>query len=666
MVNWKEENLGNDLETVRKRQKTVLENVLEHRITVLAQQPGIGKTTMIIDFLKNTELRCAVIVPYHKLVKSEYVTKLQNMVHWQGFDYFKCEKYEELEKKYGKLLKMLSKKNFICPRECGKMRSCDYHLQFENVEQHVITVPEFLKTPYFDKQKFDLIIFDESVERGEDFYFNEEELAEFFKIINEELYDGALSNDIEYFLESISLFDDVAGILNADAKEVIENKINGPESLSSLNPSLISVSPYSLKTWLFYDKIYDLGHEMAYRKPFIYDALTKNIPLVISDATFNQSFFDALYQQYCEEYGLDNDIGGIIYRSNVSQKDRKIIKLYKNNMFYKSSIGIKQIKIGGENIYIVNSDKPDIHKVLNTLERISGHYYNCGFISYKAFELDPNITIPDCFEFLNIGNTRGLNTFEDKRAVVICGTHLVGDEGGLESYNKLFRKIYTKEDFQRDDLTDDKNCIKWKDSDGKKIILEENFRKKPKGLISINNEKMREDNYGFSPRDYVIYQIDSTAYQNIHRTRFFLNDMEVYIMGYIPERLYSEVEVEELTSKQSEAILENEFRGIHPFAFYKRITDFQSRNHGINVTDIAKHFKLRDGTKYNTKFVTAMIEYMSHGLIQKIDDEIKRGIDEPSKFKKSTLDRISVQKAYSTEEFLIDCIRYSRSLNLNI
>ena len=664
MINWEEKNLGSDLETIQESQKTILENALNHRVTVLAQQPGIGKTTMINNFLENTKLRCAVIVPYHKLVKSEYLKpenkeKLKNVIHWAGFKH-KCPKYSEFKDKYGDIVKNLPKKGFLCKFKCDMEMDCPYHLQFKNVKQHIITVPEFLNISHFDKQNFDLIIFDESVERGEDAEFNVKVLEGFFKLISDEIYKGALGSDPEIFLD-ILRFKEVFECLENDVEDAFNIVKKDIKKNIKKTESLLSVNLYNLKLWFFYDNIYNLGSKAKYRRPYIYDALNKDIPIVISDATFNQSFFNVLYQQYCKEYKINEEIEGIIFYSNVSRKDRIITKLYKNNMFYKNIMGIKKIKRDGEEVYVGNPDKFDTKKVLNVLEKISRKCYNCGFISYPAFEQDANMRIPIYFEFLNIGNTRGLNTLENKEIVVICGTHIVGD-GWLNNYYKLFRKAYDlKENFcSRDNLNDKENCILWKDPNGEEVILEKNFRKKPKGLISLNNDKMREENYGFSPRDYALYQIDSTAYQNIHRTRFFRNDMEVYIMGYIPDKIYKEVKVEEFTNQQSESVLDERFEGIYPLELYRRINDFQRANPNIKATTVAKYFNLMNGNK----FITAM-GYVSPRIIESIDNGIKRGFNKPSQFKRSypALKEIKVQKAYSVDELLDDCIKYSIHFN---
>lgn len=658
MVTWIKENLGSDLETVRVNNKRIFKDPLKSDVTVLAQQPGIGKTKTIIDFLKDTELKCAVIVPYHKLVKSEY-TKLNNIVHWQGFKY-KCKKFTQLKKKYSDILEKLPKKSFLCPRECGSaMESCAYHSQFNEVKQHLITVPEYLNSNNF--KNFDLIILDESIGRGEDLKLDIENLNKFFKLIDEEGYGGHLNFQPDNILDILT-DEEIYDCLHKEVSEIVNYNLKGKlvDNIEKLE-SVYSVNLYQLKLWYHYDRIYNLGFDMVYFKPYIYDILNKDIPVVISDATFDKSFFNALYQQYCQEH-REKDLNIKVYYSALKSPNTKIIKLYKNNMFYKSGMGIATTK--KKKSYITNKDNPDIIKLVKALESISKHYYRCGLITYDVLNQYIESIIPG-FEFLNIGNTLGLNTFIDKEAVIICGTHLIGDKDLLKEYNKLFRKKYDLEmDFQYNEFFYDVNFIKWKNPSGKDIIIEENIRKKPKSLSSIYEDKFSKENFGFSPRDYAIYKFESTAYQNIHRSRLLFNNMEVYVMGYVPEKLYLEAVIEELGNKSSRVYLDKKFSGTYPLRLSKRIRDYSDNHPDDDVTTIAKKFKLREGTKMNTRFVTAILDYLPPKAIRKIDEGIKKGLKSPSDFKKkyTILNRVPFQKAYDIDSFLDDCIKYSEIL----
>lgn len=663
LIKWEEQCLGNDLDAIRENQKDIFKNIGDNKITVLAQQPGIGKTTLIIDFLKKIDLKCAIIVPYHKLARSEY-TELPNITHWQGFKHI-CPRYEVLFKQYGNLIENLPKKGFLCKYRCNEdHKTCPYYLQFKEVKQHVITVPEFLNIDYFDKQNFDLIILDESIERGTDLEFEKDKVMQIFKIINEELYEKSLKLEFELIFDLLS-DPNIYKYIKNDKDDLFDSikKLESLKKQLDKLKELMQVNFYDLQQWFFYNKIYNLDIGMVYKHPHIYNALKKKQPIVISDATFNKDFFNALYNQYCKENGLIDQIKVKIYHTDLEAKNLEITRLYKNNMFYKNNLGIKSEKIKEQTKYYCDRTNKNFQNFLKILDAISGKYSDCGLITYPVYEEDPQI--PPQYEFLGIGNTLGLNTFVEKKLVFICGIHLMNDKDYLDEYNKLFRKAYEVKDFighRNLKYTEQGKIIIWEKSDEDKIIIEKNNIKLPLFLINPQNQKMKDDNYGFSPRDYAIYKLDSTTYQNIHRSRFLIKDVEIYVMGYIPWKIYEEIKVRELGPKASRTHIDTKFNNIRPYRLSQKIYNYYHKNPNAKADEVAKSLNLRTGSRYNTKIVTAIKEHITLGKVQVIDKCVKEGLINPPDIikKHPALKNTHLQKNYDIETFIADLIKYSK------
>lgn len=156
-IQYKPIDLGSDLNSVRSKLDTLK---FDSNITILALQPGVGKTFKLKNFLTKNK-KWVLTVPNHNLIENEYeeIGKIEDVKHWRSFK-DSCQQY----KNGNKFVKMLYddyqiSTSIICFKSCksSQRKQCPYQKQFKANE--VVTVSAYYNTPRFyeeDKFKFDI------------------------------------------------------------------------------------------------------------------------------------------------------------------------------------------------------------------------------------------------------------------------------------------------------------------------------------------------------------------------------------------------------------------------------------------------------------------------------------------------------------------------------
>ncbi|MBI5680513.1 MAG: hypothetical protein HZC47_06460 [Methanobacterium sp.] len=646
-LNWVD--LGSDIDTVWKNKREIN---FEEGINILALQPGAGKTTLIKEYLENAyDKKVLIIVPTHKLIETEYKEIIKNkrlIEHWKGFDYL-CKKKNSSDPIFnfrGKNEENKITPQYICNKLCSKSekKKCNYKKQFEPKEKHLTTVPEFLNL-IFDRKEdynFDMVFFDETFDRSDKLLFNEDVLSEVLEIIP--------ICDIMQLLDGDERF--INYLINDYRDALKEAVYNENEDIIKV---LIQFNPYGFEKWMKYYKIY--SEKRDYYEPYLYYAFKyalEGIPVVISDATFPEKFFTKVFEQFCSENDIEKEnINFYGYKSSIKRKDKEIWKIYENNLFYKSYFG------------------SEIFKLKEFVSRISRKYTNMGLITYKDYE--------DIFEGLkyiketaHFYDTRGLNTFKNRDALLLLGTSSINEEGVLDDYNNIFRTNYSLiDDFWRPKFEKGYGSQILFDANGNKIlkikmkneetgeiieheiILEEFERKMPLFLEPIIKEKLEIETNNYTPQDYGAEKRDSEIYQCIHRARPLINDnVSTFIAGYIPEDII-EFKIYHLPNEETDNFTSK--WGMYPVAINDMINDFYDQKGYVEVLEVANELKIyKKGSKNpNTKFITAIRNTLEKD-IKKIDAGIKKGFRNPSDFNK-----VDTQKNYSFKEFIEDFIYYA-------
>lgn len=393
--NIQENNLSGSLKDVRKKLACI--DPFEADITILALQPGIGKSTWVRKYCNNhDEIEgIGVFSPRHNLLE-----EFKGFNHWKGIR-LKCPRREESWIK--KLLEIGLNASVICSI-CGRKKKCPYHEQFKDTNR--VTAPHnYLATNYVDP--INLFFVEEEMYQYRTFEFNKDIIKKALAFIDPDYIDLVLyrkytDDDVEYIkkrrLETLRIAAE-----NEDYEVV--------QIVNQFDPQVLE---YCQRREVYYlPRIFRL-----------FD-LSKIKSIVMLQASFHQYTFERLLQRYENEYWLPEEMRIEVYRSRVQNKNTKIYKItnsdYSKNVINRyrneeiDSLLKKIVQAYGQDQVFVITSKEYISEDL-----ISGKYVYKG-IDAKWF-----------------GNISGLNEFEDKKVEIVIGTYRMPVKEFTELYNRLF------------------------------------------------------------------------------------------------------------------------------------------------------------------------------------------------------------------------------------
>jgi hypothetical protein len=700
-------NLGDNLKEVRKNQDDI---VLESGITILSQQPGIGKTTLLKKYLQETDEKWVLTVPNHKLIESEYekIKRISGVKAWKGFP-IACTKYNDGNPHVRKLKdKHGLNAGFICSNACTKeeMRKCGYRKQFKK-PKNVITVSAYHNTQYFydkGKFKFDIAVIDESLQGYKELVIKIDEIKQAIDTIYNYIDKPVTKIMFMDMLKHKELFSNEENLgqgrfiiekVADDQKEAIKIALKQKESdIQTINKLRI----YDIIKWFYYYSIH--GEDRTYSDPYIYrifDLARQGVKVVFADASFSLKLFQALLGRYQFEES-------IISRSILLQKELKPIEDVKIKMYSSQirNVDTTIYRMWEENFFYKNYLQEMEEELQEFIDQARRKHPNIGIITYEKHVKLFN----EEYQTTHFGNLRGLNTFEKKDAIFLIGSYLTNHEGILNDYNALFftnyemgidasRPVYkaTKKDdpnFEGDyyqQWTINGKSInytipggfnekipepvqeipkEYEDLQQNELKFIEQLKEKNEVKVDINllNElKLEEgkknglvDIHTFYPLNhYDRHLIDSEIYQAIHRARPINNPIiPIYVFGYIPSNITDEFNVIKKDNKKTEEYFMTNFKGVYPSTLVGAILNFSFKNRTYDSLSVAREFNLYKGitNQYNTPFVT----YIRNGNVtttevNRINDLIKNGVHKIEEFQKE-YKKLKKQALLKDEDFI--------------
>ncbi|WP_048190772.1 hypothetical protein [Methanobacterium sp. SMA-27] len=714
----KQINLGDTLKEVRKNQDDI---VFEPGITILSQQPGTGKSTLLKKYLQATDEKWVLTVPNHTLIESEYgkIKKIKGVNAWKGFSKA-CPKYigkdthvRKLKDRYG------FNAGLICSNACTKdeQKKCPYKKQFKN-PKNIITVSAYHNTQYFyDKEKFrfDIAIIDESLQGHKPLELKKDEIRKSIDLIYDyidnpqiKMYFMDIIEKKELFLYDINLEHGKAiiDLVSTDQRKAVQKALN--QKKDSDIKTINKLKIYDIIKWLYYYSIYQ--EDRIYGDPYIYrifDLARQGVKVVFADASFNLSLFQSLLGRYQHEDKLiprskllkTKDLKPIenleikLYSSHIKNDDLTIYRMWGENSFYKEHL---------------RRNKDDLQYFIDQTRR---KHPNIGIITYKKhlglFNKEDESTY--------FGNLRGLNSFEKKDAMFIIGSYLTNHEAIVNDYNALFltnheigidtwrpRYIETNvkdSEFQGDyyqewkingdlfNLTipggfDEKNPEPVQEVPKKYKNLQEDehifipelkaYNESCVNVIILNELKLKEALKKGSVDIEVLFPInlydkhlfDSEIYQAIHRARPINNpDIPIYVFGYIPLDIKNEFNTLYVRYDNTKVYFMEDFKGVCPSILVGSIQHYCYKNPKDGSLDVAKAFSLyKENRKdYNTPFITYIRNGIKTTEVNRINDLIKKGVHTIAGFEKEykKLKKQALIKDKDFINFVKYCIYYS-------
>jgi len=582
-------------------------------ITVLSQQPGLGKTHAVIEFCKNnSDKKILYLTTRHQLI-NEIATGLWKASHWYGFSHLEdgepkgCPEF--LNPRVGKLHEAHLRTSLICSAMgCDKER-CRYRRQFKK-DKLVFAPVEYINTSYIwneDVFKFDICFIDESILKTNELKFDQEGYLKAIEAINLKVpFDYVKSFILERNYEKLQ---EMKQNIAADVDNALIQYANSAnyDAINDINRLNIN----KIIDYGYYDELYRSKIENCrmfdglpiYYKPFSYKIfeIAKQAPVVMLDASFQETLFKDHLEFYNFEYGLQKDLKITIYQSNATNLNSFIYRMNPNSAYPKENFTRHK-----------TTTMPGVYRDLKKIYQIFGSN-NISIITYKDLLAD-NIIMRRKeflgFEAMGYGSILGSNSFDGKKALVILGTYDISVDQVIEEIYKHYLLLYPKESItdakmlkeSHDPMAGDLKAGPWS-------LEGEDFTDGYRALWGILEP----------PLDRLPYMISSAfgayeVYQALHRSRFLTNDVTIFAYCHLPGKVLKEAHIARVRKGDKDGLfglLKVAYNGKPRTDMVKLGSIVNDIEEGLSSTKICRKYKIRseDG-KYDTKLVNGMKEIL--------------------------------------------------------
>jgi len=507
-------------------------------IIVLNHQPGIGKTTAVMNYIKNkleenNDFRFFYFTDKHKTIEENISKHFQTIyvTHWRGFEYFTTYKNAiKLYKDYHLDAKTINESTPIGKNTIGR-----YTNQFNKAHEYgrVFAPFNYLKGNHFRQIKKNIVFLDENISQLITFTFDEKITTIVFKAISNEEGEKWITElqkrNFHYFMNKDIQKEIIESYKNAILKAYQNEKEN-----KGLLDLLEKFNPFDFKEFIRLGSIYK-WKENSYSFPLYYygafDEIIKGTPLVILDASFNENLFSYFLESYNGEirelgYGKGfKDLNVYVLKSNHQNPDTVIYRMHPRGALSKSSV----LKYQDETTKNISGEIKKIIEVFGI--------ENVGIITFKDIAKHVKVLGIDIEYF---GNLRGTNILEGKSVLIVIGAWLPIPPS----------KPKPEEEKKKQGL----ESLIWNNFliDIKDISYVEAFASAPQTVIDENKEvKLAEahisiekkfkdsdsmaDITEMNPISMMNMQFYAEAYQAYHRNRGLRNNKIIFSFGWFPE-----------------------------------------------------------------------------------------------------------------------------------
>jgi hypothetical protein len=582
-------------------------------ITVLSQQPGLGKTHAVIEFCKNhPDKKILYLTTRHRLI-NEITKKLRGASHWYGFGHLEsgepkgCPKF--LDPKVKKLDEADLRPHLICSvMGCDKER-CRYRRQFKK-DKLVFAPVEYINSGYIwneEEFKFDICFIDESILKTEEINYDLDGYLKAIAAINQIVpFDYAKSPILERNYDQLhEIMPDIASDIDRALIQYANSaRYDAINDINRLNIDKI----YSYK---YYDKIYRGKLEGCnsdipiYYKPLSYKIfnISQSAPVVMLDASFEETLFRDHLEFFNYEYGFKKDLKVTIYQSNVRNPKSIIYRMHDTSAHPKVNFTNEKYREG--TMLWVKHDLEIIHKIFGS--------ENVGIITYKDLVTE-NICKKNRKEFLGFeamsyGDLLGSNSFDGKKVLVILGTYDISPDQLIKEIYKHYLICYPGESITDARTMKEKHDKSYGDLKSGPWSLEgEDFTDGYRALWGTMEP----------PLDKLPYMISSAfganeVYQALHRSRFLTNDVIIFAYCHLPGKILTEADIPKIDIPTKKVIFEvlEQDHGKPRTDMVKLGSIVSDIDEGLSPTDICRKYKIRDeDDKYDTTSVSGMKEVL--------------------------------------------------------
>ena len=583
-------------------------------ITVLSQQPGLGKTYAVIEFCKNnSDKKILYLTTRHQLI-DEITQQIPKTSHWHGFSHMDhnepkgCPEF--LNPKVRNLYMAGLSTSLICHLMKCDQKKCAYRKQFWRND--IVFAPvEYINTNYvMDNEgafKFDICFIDESILKTDELKLDLEACKKAVQAVSEvasidDIIPLLESKDYKQLRELIpNIETSITDALIKNGKSLDYKKI---KDINALN--IDKILEYGYYEELYRGKIENckmLDGLPIYYKPFSYKIfeIAKQAPVVMLDASFQETLFKDHLEFYNFEYGLQKDLKITIYQSNATNLTSFIYRMNPNSAYPKENF--KKHK---------DTTMPGVYRDLKKIYQIFGSN-NIGIITYKdliAYNMIMRRKEFLGFEAMGYGSILGSNSFDGKKALVVLGTYDISRDQVIEEIYKHYLLLYPKESITDAKMLKESHDPTVGDLKAGPWSLEgEDFTDGYRALWGILEPPLDRLPYMISSA-YGAYEV----YQALHRSRFLTNDVVIFAYCHLPGKVLNEAQIARVRKGDKDGLfmlLNGAYNGKPRTDMVKLGSIVNDIEEGLSSTDICRNYKIRneDG-KYDTKLVNGMKEIL--------------------------------------------------------
>lgn len=386
----------------------------QENVYILAHRPGIGKTYNIIKFLKkkvesDKDFKFFYFTDRHSSIEEH--TKDWNkriFSHWMGFDKI-C---------INPRMKNLYKYHIWPDNICLKCKFCKgYQNQFDD-DSHVFAPFNYLSSKHFKKSKPDIVFIDENPKQFTSYIPDTKRAIKLFESMDNKYITNLIKGKKWNIIEKKYPYDKIYFKYQDYIFELNKEKTKNKKILDFIEKFNI----YNFYQYIHWENIYGYGLK-SYGVPNqfydAFDTITRGIPVVFMDATFNTHFFYYLLESYTGERKQIGEKGFTnlnisIFREHKDDfnKESIIYRMKPEDSIPKNSFTNTQNWERTKETWLTTH--------LKLIMKVFGQN-NVGIITYKELG-DFSKAIGYNVEFY--GNLRGTNTLKDKPVLVLLGSYL--------------------------------------------------------------------------------------------------------------------------------------------------------------------------------------------------------------------------------------------------
>lgn len=594
----------------------------EYDITILAVQQGIGKTYFAKEWMKK-DPSSAFFTSKHSLL-DEIDEAVNGCTHWYGkFNInSRCEHVGESAFEYLNVCHVNPRKLCNYLRCETATKDCPHFQQF-GADELVISPFFYLGTKYIRRSatdlnyKFDTFFIDESIFGFNSLDYHKDEWVdaiECMKSIPKEIYDDIIAdsdNSDKYKIIFKTPYDLVTTIKDVLEHRSYDNLNTYFDFISSVYSKAEEHAYYTnndevfkamcririgdIRKELYKTEVKYEGNIKSYHTPYLYDVLdiAQSEPnVVMLNASYNDEMFRDLLSAYSGEKGFNREIRIVVYETKMVNLNSYVYVPYNNSHFPKSTMFVDRKGMKHNNVTSLDgiSNMTNFY-MRDTFKMLAGKFKrdDIGVISHKQLM---SITAWGTRQFMGFDalyyyGSKGLNTLEEKKVVVLVGTPLVTRDAIVGEYNMLHLT----------DITID--SLIYKDAEpGKPRRIDREKQPKLANIEFVLNEAELID--------------------NIHRIRPLVHDGKIIILfAYLPDKIRDEFTCEEgmfETDKLGKMIDDLNICDNGDNHNDRFIGIVNMINAGFSNTEIAKKYNI---TKKNRGFDTGYIKSIRK-MIEKV------------------------------------------------